>query len=129
MKDMTDFEREVLNKVLDGDRPVLAALRKQVESARLLSREYTGVGFFADFALPPNTARVTSPDFTITDVSASVAGLRYGVGFVLFVRGGLICDLEGFTIGEEQWPDPIGDYKLQYSSNPRDLDSLGILEV
>lgn len=49
---LTEFEREILEKLLSGDHPVLEVLREQLALARLVSRENTGVGFCCDFEVP-----------------------------------------------------------------------------
>ena len=46
---MTDLENSVLEWLLSGDDPVLVALRHQLASAKVKSREFTGVGFYLHF--------------------------------------------------------------------------------
>ena len=121
MEGLNCFEQAVLDKLLDGDHPVLVVLRAQSGRARLSSREYTGAGFFCCFNLPPDVP-VLSPerDFHFGDVNAVVDGLKYGAGFVLFVRGGRLDTLEGYSY-EEPWPEEIRNFKLTYQSEPRAL--------
>ena len=124
MESLNDFERAVLDMLLDGDHPVLVVLRAQAEKSRLSSREYTGVGFFCDFdVLPDVPALETERDFHIGDVIAVVDGLKHGADFVLFVREGRLDCLEGVTFGEP-WPNEIRNFKLSYWSEPRSLSFL-----
>lgn len=121
MEGLTPLEAAVLDMLLQGDEPLLATLRSQAEQARLVSKEYTGVGFFCDFEVPPEAPR-TSGSFYIEDVNADIEGLQHGAGFVLFVRGGRLDSLEGFTYGE-QWPEDIDSFKLTYQAKERLLPS------
>lgn len=117
MVGLNDLERAVLHKLLAGDHPVLATLRQQFSQARLAKREYTGVGFYCDFEVDTDALTLPS-DFHIGDVSAEVEGLANGAGFVLFVRGGRISMLEGYTY-DEPWPDRIRGFSLEYSEPER----------
>jgi hypothetical protein len=47
------FERSVLVELLDGEHPILRILRTQLDDAEVSSREFTGVGFFADLSFQP----------------------------------------------------------------------------
>lgn len=40
--------------------------------------------------------------------------INYGVGFVLFIKKGVLDFLEGYTYGNEKWSDVIGNYSLNY---------------
>jgi|HubBroStandDraft_3_1064219.scaffolds.fasta_scaffold554387_1 hypothetical protein len=43
------------------------------------------------------------PSFTLGDVNGTAANLKHGLGFVLFVKAGILGMLEGYTYDEE-WP-------------------------
>ena len=119
--DLDEFERAVLEKLLAGDHPVLATLRGQAQAARLTSREYTGTGFFLSFDVPPDAPLLsTQGDFHFGDVNAALNGLQYGAGFVVFVRGGRLDTLEGYSY-DEPWPTAIRSFRLTYQREPRDL--------
>lgn len=121
MENLTVFERAVLDKLLAGDRPVLAALQAQAQAARLASREYTGAGFFLSFDVPLEAPILATKDFRFGDVNAAVDGLQYGAGFVIFVRGGRLDTLEGYSY-EEPWPNEIRNFKLAYQREPREIE-------
>lgn len=121
MEGLNEFERQILDKLLAGDHPVLVALRAQAERARISRREYTGVGFFCDFDVPSDAGPLpTRSDFHVGDVNASLDGLKHGAGFVLFVRNGCLAMLEGYTY-EEPWPQEVRNLKLTYQREPREL--------
>jgi len=116
---LNSFEQAVLDKLLAGSQEVLATLRRQASTARVVKREHTVVGFFCWFEVAPDGPLVESlHDFTIDDVSAEMSELAHGAGFVLFIRGGRLDNLEGFTYGEP-WPESTTDVVLRYSQEPR----------
>ncbi len=117
---LNDFEQAVLEKLLAGDHAVLAGLRTQAARARLASRENTGVGFHCSFEVPPDVPLVTPADFELGDVDATIEGLDHGAGFLLFVRGGRMTMLEGYSY-EEPWPREVRNVKLSYQREPREL--------
>jgi hypothetical protein len=51
-------------------------------------------------------------------VNATIDGLAHGAGFVLFVRGGRIETLEGFSY-DEPWPPRVERFLLAYVQEPR----------
>jgi hypothetical protein len=120
MEGLNRFESAVLAKLLAGDYPLLAELRYQTERARLAFREHTGAGFYCTFEMPPDVPPLQNhQDFHFGDVNATIEGLKHGAGFVVFVRGGRLVTLEGYSY-DEPWPEFIGDFELSYQSNPRD---------
>jgi hypothetical protein len=121
MKGLNNFERAVLDKLLAGDHPVLVVLRAQAHKARMTSRELTGAGFYCSFDVPPDAPILeTKSDFHFGDVDAKIDGLEYGAGFVIFVRGGRLDTLEGYSY-EEPWPSEVRNFILTYQSEPREL--------
>lgn len=109
---LTDFESAVLHLLLAVDSPIYATLRRQAACARLVRRQLSGVGFFCEFEVPEGVATTDVKDFHIGNVIAEVCGLRNGVDFVLFVRGGKLACLEGVTF-DEPWPEKIDGFTLR----------------
>ena len=121
MDGLSALEQAVLDRLLAGDHPVLVALRTQAERARVSRREYTRAGFVCDFEVPSEMPSVaTKFNFHLGDVNASLDGLQYGAGFVLFVRNGRLATLEGYTY-EEPWPQEVRNLKLTYQREAREL--------
>lgn len=121
---LNELESLVLERLLDGDDPVLRVLRQQLENCPVFERELTGAGFFLRFRFDNDVQRVTPGDFHFGDVSAEIEGLRYGAGFVLFVKQGLLDSLEGYSY-EEPWPAKIARLHVQYTSDEnRDLETV-----
>jgi hypothetical protein len=109
------FERAVLEKLLDGNHPVLAALRTQFDSCHVSSREFTGVGFYTTLKVDRSVepAPTSRPRIQVVDVGGKISGLEHGAGFVLFVTDGYLDFLEGFSY-DEPWPPKISEFSLHY---------------
>jgi hypothetical protein len=78
----------------------------QLAVARAANRRMTGVGIFVDLLIAEKAARV---DLINTEISEGHRTLldapRDLVGFTLFIRGGYLSFLEGYTFGDVKWPD------------------------
>lgn len=61
-------------------------------------------------------------------MNAVVDGLQYGAGFVIFMRGGRLDILEGYSYGEP-WPKEIRGFNLTYQREPRELELPELAEV
>jgi hypothetical protein len=88
--DLEPLEQAVLRKLLDGDHPVLAALRGQLTGVTAKSRERSGVGFFTEFSVLKTVTPAPVAKLRFGDVQATIDGLRHGAGFLLYVDDGLI---------------------------------------
>jgi hypothetical protein len=109
-----------------GDDPILLALQKQLVAAKVVSRELTGCGFYLQFSVALNAARLheehpVKKDFCFGDIELSAESLERGAGFLLWIKNGALDCLEGYTYHEE-WPARVEGYRLRYlSGNRRDL--------
>ncbi|WP_027407960.1 hypothetical protein [Anoxybacteroides tepidamans] len=114
------FVEEVMGKILEGDDPVLETLRLQYNCATIKDIELTGVGFYISYLIPEHAPRIQGKkSFYIGDLSGEIEGINDGVGFVLFVKDGIIDLLEGHTYGDEKWPEVIVNYKLSFTSGKK----------
>lgn len=108
------FESAVMTKALAGDHPVLANLRAQFAGALASSRTFTGVGFWVDIEPAPDAVPLpNAKNLEVLDVYADIAGMKRGVAFIVFVRDGLLTQLEAHTYAEP-WPAAITDFTLKY---------------
>lgn len=112
------LERAVLEKLLDGNHPVLAALRVQLGSCEVSRREFTGCGFFTNLEVERSiqAAPTTHARAKVLHVGARISGLMRGASFVLFVTDGYMDLLEGFSY-DESWPEVISGFSLYYEGS------------
>jgi len=125
----TSLEKEVLTWLLSGDDPVLEELRRQIASASIKSREYTGVGIYLNFDMVGNNQRTdvlfgTKSRFCFGDVGARIGSERQDVGFLLWVIDGHLSFLEGYAYGDEKWPTEIKEFNLYYFDDRRNINDL-----
>jgi hypothetical protein len=115
---LTLLEKSVLDTLLDKTGEPFDTLRRQLSEATVSQREFTGVGFFTEFVLPPDAqVKRDVPDMTLCGIGAEFPGLEHGAGFVLFIRGGVVSMLEGFTF-DEKWPENTNEFKLFRIASP-----------
>lgn len=101
---LTPLENAVIEALLERTGEPFDIIRQQLAHALVTERRFTGVGFFTNFAVATDApVRRDLPDMTFGDVGAEFPGLQHGAGFLLFVRDGVVCMLEGFTY-DEKWP-------------------------
>ncbi len=111
--DIVEFEQKVMTALLAGDDPILVALRNQYAAVSVANREFSGVGFFTTYTVPPHIPRVEPRNFEIDDIQVEVSGAYAGIGIVLFVRDGKIDVLEGYT-NDGPWPENLDLLSLKY---------------
>jgi hypothetical protein len=100
-KEMLDLVGSLMPLLLAGDHPAGALLREQYARAKIKAIELTGVGFFAEFEVPPDALRAEPRDFAGGNVNIHLDGIVHGAGCLLFVRGGVSATLEGYTYSDE----------------------------
>lgn len=117
MIELTELEREVLNKLLEGDHPLLMQLRKELSICRVSRRELTGAGFYTHFDVDV-TSGATDIKLRFGDVIAEISGMVHGAGFVLYVENGRLSMLEGYGY-DDPWPSTITGFTLKYSAGDK----------
>jgi hypothetical protein len=112
-KQFEQFENDVMSRIIAENPRLSNVLAKQYKYATVLNRNFTGVGFFADFEVADKSLSIQGlPNLQLGNVQAKLKGLELGAGFVLFVRDGLIQTLECYTYGEP-WPNTVCGYTLE----------------
>jgi len=106
------FESEVMSYIVNEEPKISDALKRQYKSAKIISREFTGVGFFTRYAIEDKILKVPNEFKTLGNLQVSFKDLKYGAGFVLFIVDGLISMLEGYTNAGELWPEDITGYSF-----------------
>jgi hypothetical protein len=110
---LTPLERDAIAAFVSTPGPLMDALRAQLAVCRIKSREFTGVGFFTVVVVPQRLAVPDAGRSVFDGINAEIEGLQYGAGFLLFVEGGMLDMLEGFTYGDDAWPDRIERYTIK----------------
>lgn len=122
---LTDFEIRAIQMMLAGDDPVLRILRKQYAHAIIESKEYTGHGFYIYFDIPEFVERLPGKqNFTFGDIEgrSPIPSAHPGLGFLLFVRNGVLTTFEGYANATWDWPTNVEEFYLEYYDNPRNLE-------
>ena len=109
-------------RLIEWDDPTLAILRAQLPRMMVGPVEMTGVGFLAALVVPPDVPVVEQLRLVGGDAEIELSGAKRGAGCLLFVEGGRLASLEGYTYGEEWRPDSailsIGHVSALEPSNP-----------
>ena len=110
---LTPLESAVVDKLLEKHPAFADAVREQLSHASVSGRDYSGVGFFTKFAIPPDApVRRELGNVELDGVGAEIPGVEHGAGFILFIRDGVISCLEGYTFGDAKWPDSVTDFRV-----------------
>ncbi|WP_036168075.1 hypothetical protein [Noviluteimonas dokdonensis] len=100
LTDLPQVERDALHLLLEGESPTLIALRAQLRHLASVTRSPDAVGVYIDFHLDSRAIPLPgAQDFELSDVVADSPGAE-PVGFILFIRGGLVSLLEGYVAGD-----------------------------
>jgi len=103
-REVLDLTAELLPRLLDGTHPAHEVLRSQYARSSVSRVELTGVGFFVTFALPDDVTRCVPADIAGGDAVIRYAESPTQAGCVLFVREGVLRELEVYTF-DGSWPE------------------------
>ena len=122
------LEQQVLDALLAGDHPVLAALREQLARVESFKRSLTGHGFYLDFQMPASMhglheSYCVKPDFQFGDVSATLYPADQEAAFLLFVRDGKLSFLEGYVYDDEMHA-MVDRVAIWYMNSERNMTEL-----
>ncbi len=95
MRPLWPIEREVL-EITAAEYPASGeVLRRQIETAQVVSFENSGAGFFSNLAVGDGTPLLaeTSP---LSGAYGDVVGIEHGMGFIVFLQEGRISVIEGY---------------------------------
>ena len=123
---MIMLEKEVIENTLKfSNNEVASKILKQYKNSTIVNREFTGVGFFTYFQIDDKKLFLKdNSSLKIGGIHAEINGLKYGAGFILFVENGAINNLEGYSYGDDGWPEVITDYKLYLVNSDGSLTEL-----
>lgn len=120
-----DFEKKLIEMLLDGENEVLSTLKKQYELSKVVSRDFSDVGFYTSvFIQNKDDLCLNGKSFYLGDVDGTVNGIKGAIGFILYIKNGYISLLEGYTNIIDKWPTNE-EIKLTYDSGEtRNIKSL-----
>jgi hypothetical protein len=75
-----------------------AGLLAQIQAAGIVTRENTGAGFFTHLSVDRSSIKPVCLRSPFGDAWADIDGFLDPMGFLVFLREGYICTLEGFAI-------------------------------
>ena len=112
-KKFEQLESSAMKRIIAEDSTMSVILEKQYKSSKVLSREFSGFGFFTNFEIIDKSLKLPdNQNFELGNVQLKLEGLKLGAGFVLFIRNGLIKTLECYTY-DEPWPAIINTYTFE----------------
>jgi len=118
------IEKAVLEKMLDGNFPLLIQLQRQLELCIVEKREFTAFGFYTTLIVSQSIPKIEGLDIKFGDVIGFIPGLSSGAGFLLYVKDGVLDMLEGYSY-DEPWPSSIDVFNLKYiRGDKRDWDDV-----
>jgi len=103
--ELTNFEKKIITAIAEADSQSDLIL-EQLATASVISRDYTGIGLFTKFSVLPTTCMLDESRWKIENLPkchANHPSLLVGAGFILWLEGGYIKCLEGYTY-EGDWP-------------------------
>ena len=123
MTQLTELERAAIEAILAEKSDHFGVLSEQLQSVTVEKRENTGGGFLTTISVSSlaRAAIVSSP--LGLNVYASVDGMEYGLGMLLFFEHGRMSLLEGYSVGDED-TSPIELRQVAFAINdaPAKLD-------
>ena len=112
--ELTGLERAVLETALSAD-GIDPELRRQIDTARVLGRTPSGVGFMTKIEVP-DTLSAASASAAVPVVAAEHPELPSGAEFVLQVKNGRLSSIEAFC-HEGMWPTDEDAFRLVPAHN------------
>ena len=105
-----DIDNKVICFMCEADKDGTAIMNQYVNSVR--QREVNPVGWFTNFQVNNECARIPADRKDISNVAATVRGMELGVAFVLHINNGIISFFEASTY-EGNLPETIDIISLK----------------
>jgi hypothetical protein len=99
-----EFESQIMQALLAGDDPLLAALRAQYDAATVRDRERTGSGFVTRFEVPEGAPPIERKLMHLDDLQVELAGAATPAETSVHIHNGRLRSLECFVY-EGAFPD------------------------
>ncbi len=105
------FENDVMTAIIKKESGISKNLYAQYIHSNVVSREFTGYGFYTTYAVNQKYKIKTIKNAMLGDINASINDLKHGAGFILYINNGLIDVLECYTY-DENFPLNVTRYEL-----------------
>lgn len=105
------FENDVITAIIKKETEISENLYEQYIHSNVVSREFTGYGFYTAYAVDPKYKIKTIKNAMLGEINASINDLKHGAGFILYISDGLIDMLECYTY-DESFPLNVTQYEL-----------------
>jgi hypothetical protein len=106
-----EFELAILERLATKE----PSIRGAVARLHVLSREFTGVGSFTNFACEESVA--DAPELRVgLDGLIKMPGVPNGMGAVLFCKGDRPRCLELFTYGDDHWEGVYDGFTIEQTA-------------
>ena len=106
-----EFELSVLDRLASKE----PALRGAVGQLHVLSRKFTGVGSYTNFACEDSSAAASDKQVGLDEL-ITMPGVPNGMGAVLFCKGDRPKCLEVFTYGHDHWEGVYEGFTIEETS-------------
>jgi hypothetical protein len=106
-----EFELAILKRLASRD----ASIRPSIDQLHVLSREFTGVGSFTNFACEDASADTSEHQVSL-DALIEMPGVPNGMGAVLFCKGDRPKCLEVFTYGNDPWEGVYDGFTIEQTA-------------
>jgi hypothetical protein len=106
-----EFELAILERLATKD----PSIRGSVGRLHVLSREFTGVGSFTNFACEESAADAPDRHVGLDDL-IKMPGVPNGMGAVLFCKGDRPQCLEVFTYGDDHWEGVYDGFAIEQTA-------------
>jgi len=106
-----EFELAILERLASKE----PSIRRSVGHLHVLSREFTGVGSFTEFASEQSSADAPEEQVSL-DGLIKKPGVPNGMGAVLFCKGGRPRLLEVFTYGNDHWEGVYDGFAIEQTA-------------
>jgi len=111
------LEQAVLEAICRAHPADRTAIEAQLATATFRSRENTGCGFFTRFATDRNSSAPIGGERLRNGPAAQIDGMKYGMGFILWLEQGYADCLEGYAYGDDGTTELTFD-AVRFQINP-----------
>lgn len=102
-----EFESLIVHDIISQYPEYAQRLKKQFDSSVIAKRTIYPCAFITEYSASATDAVLDgAPDLRLGNSQWNIDGLTMGSDYILWIRGGYISSLEGFSYGEP-WPSEI----------------------